>query len=62
MRGGRLNDSRFGTRMTGEGVLAEQIEALFRLGCKKAGIGGRHTRLSTAAFRRPQGRQLLMFE
>jgi DNA repair photolyase len=62
MRGGRLNDSRFGTRMRGEGVLAEQIKALFRLGCKKAGIGGRHPPLSIAAFRPPQGRQLLLFE
>ena len=62
MRGGRLNDPRFGSRMRGEGALAEQIKALFALGCRKAGIAGRGPELSTAAFRRPGGRQLLLFE
>src|SRR5262249_16669485 len=62
MRGGRLNDSRFGSRMRGEGVLAEQIRALFRLGCRKAGIGRGGPALSTAAFRRPGGTQRLLFE
>jgi DNA repair photolyase len=61
MRGGQLNDPRFGTRMRGEGILAEQIAALFGLGCKKSGLGGRPV-LSTAAFRPPGGRQLLLFE
>ena len=37
LRGGRLNDPRFGTRMTGEGVFAEQIATLFALSCRKAG-------------------------
>ena len=48
--------------MRGEGILAEQIEARFALGCKKAGITGRGPQLSTAAFRRPGGTQRLLFE
>jgi DNA repair photolyase len=62
MRNGRLNDARFGTRMRGEGLLAEQVRALFRLGCRKAGIERGGPRLSTAAFRRPGGTQRLLFE
>jgi DNA repair photolyase len=62
LRGGRLNDSRFGRRMRGQGVLAEQIKALFALGRRRAGITGRGPELSTAAFRRPGGTQRLLFE
>jgi DNA repair photolyase len=61
MRGGRLNDSRFGKRMRGEGALAEAIKNVFALACRKAGIVGRGPELSTAAFRRP-GEQRLLFE
>ncbi len=61
IRGGRLNDPRFGSRMEGEGVFAEQIAALFRLACKKAGFSPDGPRLSTAHFRRPQGPQLSLF-
>ncbi len=52
MRGGKLNDSRFGSRMRGEGFFAEHITQLFSLSCRRAGIEGeRFPRLSTAAFR-----------
>jgi DNA repair photolyase len=51
MRGNRLNNSHWHTRMTGEGVFAEQIASLFRIGCHHAGIGERPT-LSTASFRK----------
>jgi DNA repair photolyase len=61
LRGGTLNDSRFGTRMQGEGVLAEHIAGLFALGCRKAGLQERDLQLSTAAFRRPTGTQLSLF-
>jgi DNA repair photolyase len=47
----RLNNSQWHTRMTGEGVFAEQIASLFEVGCRRAGIGER-PKLSTAAFRR----------
>ena len=62
LRGGRLNDPRFGSRMRGEGVLAETIRQMFALACRKAGIMGRGPELSAAAFRRPGGTQRLLFE
>jgi DNA repair photolyase len=62
VRGGNLNDPRFGSRMRGEGVLAEQIRALFHLACRQAGLNQRRAELSTAAFRRPQGTQRLLFD
>jgi len=51
LRGDRLNNSQWHTRMTGEGIFAEQISSLFRIGCRRAGIRSRPN-LSTAAFRR----------
>jgi DNA repair photolyase len=62
MRGGKLNDPRFSSRMRGEGIFAEQIAALFALACRKAGIDGRGLTLSTAAFRIPSDTQLSLFE
>jgi DNA repair photolyase len=62
VRGGKLNDPRFSSRMRGEGIFAEQIAALFALACRKAGIDGRRLTLSTAAFRVPSNAQLLLFE
>ena len=53
LRGGRLNDPNFGSRMRGEGSLADQIEALFLVSCRKAGFGHRRPELSAAAFRVP---------
>jgi DNA repair photolyase len=51
MRGNRLNNPQWHTRMTGEGVFADQIASLFRVGCRRAGIGERPA-LSTASFRK----------
>jgi len=51
LRGNRLNNSQWHTRMSGEGIFAEQIASLFKIGCRHAGIGKR-PQLSTAAFRR----------
>jgi DNA repair photolyase len=62
MRGGKLNDSNFGSRMKGEGVFAEQIRSMFKLACRKAGIEVGALELSTSAFRRPSGPQLNLFE
>lgn len=53
IRGGRLNDPRFGSRMRGEGPYAEGIRALFHAGCRKAGLNREKLHLSTDAFRRP---------
>jgi len=58
LRGGRLNDPRFGTRMRGEGLFADQIGATFRIWARKHGLDGPRPELSTAAFRRPAGPQL----
>ena len=60
MRGGRLNDPRFGKRMTGEGIFAEQISQMFEVACRKAGFCDGGPELSTAAFRRPEGAQLAL--
>jgi DNA repair photolyase len=48
---GRLNNSQWHKRMSGEGVFAEQIASLFEVSCHRCGIGGR-PKLSTAWFRR----------
>jgi DNA repair photolyase len=60
LRGGKMYDSRYGTRMTGEGIFAKQIENLFRVSCKRVGIPEDTIELSTASFRRPDNHQLLL--
>ena len=45
----------------GEGIFADQIDALFEVACRKAGLAGSSPPLSVAAFRRPLGRQLSLF-
>ena len=54
--------SKFGSRMKGSGAYAEQIHALFRLGCRKAGLEGTAPDLSAAAFQVPPGPQLMLFD
>ncbi len=52
LRGGtRLNDARWGSRIKGEGVFAEQIRSMFEIGCRRNGMNAR-PKLSTKAFRR----------
>jgi DNA repair photolyase len=60
MRGGKLNDPRFESRMRGEGEYAEQIRSLFKLYSKREGFNREDLELSTADFRRP-GDQLSFF-
>jgi DNA repair photolyase len=60
IRSGKLNDARFGSRMSGEGIFAEQISQLFLVARRKAGLPEDSPELSTAAFRRPQGPQLAL--
>ena len=63
MRGGKLNDPRFGSRMKGGGVYAEHISRLFGLSCRRAGIErGRFPKLSTASFRKDGGIQPGLFD
>ena len=59
LRGNRLNNSKWHTRMTGEGIFAEQIASLFKVACHRAGIGNR-PKLSMASFRRTK-EQLNLF-
>jgi len=61
LRGGRLNDPRFGHRHRGEGPFAEQIRSLFQVAARRAGLDRPRPALSTAAFRRPGGPQLDLF-
>ena len=64
VRGGRLNDSRFGVRMSGEGNAAEMISQIFRGACRRAGLNLHRWPVNAAAFRRPVPRdgQLTLFE
>jgi DNA repair photolyase len=61
MRGGKLNDPNFGSRMRGEGVFAEQIKSMFTLACRRSGMEFGAPELSTRAFRRASGAQLGLF-
>jgi len=62
VHGGQLNDSRFGLRMKGEGILAESIASLFRLHHKKYFSDRKSMPLDTHRFiPDPQNRQLSLF-
>jgi DNA repair photolyase len=52
MRDGRLNDPDFGSRMRGDGLLADQIHRMFEVACRRSGLLERGPRLSKEAFRR----------
>lgn len=55
MRGGKLNESRFGARFRGKGAYADQVMALFRAARSRAGLAARAPELSVAHFRVPTG-------
>jgi DNA repair photolyase len=52
LRNGKLNNPDFGSRMRGEGFMAEEIRQIFQVSCRRAGLNRDRTELSTAAFRR----------
>lgn len=54
MRDGKLNNTEFGRRMKGEGIYAEQIRELFRMGTEKAQLNTSGPTLSTESFQRPE--------
>jgi DNA repair photolyase len=58
LRGGKLNDPNFGSRMHGQGAFAEQMQQMFDLGCRKAGLNGERAPLRTDLFCRPKVGQL----
>ena len=60
IRGGKLNDPRFGSRMRGEGIFADQLHQMFEVARRKAGLPEDGPQLSIAAFRRPEGAQLAL--
>ncbi len=61
IRGGKLNDPDFYSRMHGEGPFAGQMADLFRLACKRARVEEASPRLSTEFFRRRTAPQLDLF-
>ncbi|MFZ4682428.1 MAG: radical SAM protein, partial [Terrimicrobiaceae bacterium] len=61
VRGGSLNDSRFGARMRGEGVFAGQIRQLFEVSLQREGLNQNMSSLSIASFRNPGGQQMSLF-
>lgn len=62
LRGGKLYDPRFGSRMRGEGLFADQIRTTFETFKRRHGLDKPRPELSTASFRRPgQGIQLGLF-
>ena len=53
MRGGRLNDPRFGHRMRGEGQYAQLLVARFAAACRRSGLDSSRTvQLDTGSFLR----------
>ena len=61
LRGGRISDPRFGSRMRGEGIWADLIKDTFSLAKRRAGIAEKSWDLSTKHFRRP-GEQRTLFD
>lgn len=62
LRGGRLNDSTFHTRMRGEGIFAQQLRAMFDVARRRAGLTDPLPELRTDLFTRPPtGDQLALF-
>lgn len=61
MRGGKLNDPNFGSRMQGEGALAVQMRQMFEMGRRKAGLQEARPELRTDLFQRPEVGQLQLF-
>lgn len=53
MRGGRDNDARFGTRMTGQGVWAQLLSQRFHKACSRFGLNRERVDLDLSAFRPP---------
>jgi DNA repair photolyase len=53
LRGGKMYDSRWGERARGEGIFAEQIDAMFDVTCRRLGLNEDSRELSVEAFHRP---------
>jgi DNA repair photolyase len=62
LRGGKLNDPNFGSRMRGEGIWADLFRQQFRIHKQRLGYPKSLPALSSTAFRRPGMRQGVLFE
>jgi DNA repair photolyase len=61
LHGGKLYDSDWGKRMSGEGIFATQLDQLFNAQARRCGLNQEPSTLSTEHFRRPGGSQLELF-
>ncbi len=61
MRDGKLNESSFGKRFSGEGNFAKQISDLFSVHSKRLGFNRKRTKLSTDSFKNTQYEQANLF-
>ena len=59
LRGGKLNDSNFTTRMRGEGAFADHFENVFKLAKRRAGLDKPFPKLSIDAFSVPTAQMSL---
>ena len=61
IRGGKLNDANFSSRMRGSGIFADEMSKLFQLARKQSGITDRWPKLTTEHFRLGGRDQLTLF-
>jgi DNA repair photolyase len=61
MRGGKLSDARFGSRMKGQGEWADLLRDIFESQCRRLGLRPRRQQLATHHFRRPEHGQMNLF-
>jgi len=61
LRGGKLYDAKFGERMKGQGIWAEQFSQMFEMAKRKAGFVEEKKTLSLEHFRQRDGKQLTLF-
>jgi DNA repair photolyase len=62
MRGGKENDSEFGSRFRGDGLFADLLEKRFCIACERLGMNRAEMRLETGKFKRPErGGQMGLF-
>jgi DNA repair photolyase len=63
MRGGRENDSEFGSRFSGNGLFAQLLSKRFRLACERFGFNLEESELDTTCFIKPsRDGQMSLFE
>ncbi|MBX3033344.1 MAG: PA0069 family radical SAM protein [Bdellovibrionaceae bacterium] len=53
VRGGKLNDPRFGSRMRGEGAIAENLRQMFKIYTRRENLNREDLHLTTEHFSRP---------